>query len=100
MPLTVRAVIIIGPDKKIKLIIIYPAATGIVVVISFQITTFHFLRNISEDSNASVGTQASPTEQESKRRLIQRNSNSWGGLPARSGLRFPIGGCLDGELGI
>ena len=45
--LTVRSVYIIGPDKKIKLIIVYPASTGrnfdelLRVIDSLQLTAYH-----------------------------------------------------------
>src|SRR5690606_1444351 len=45
--LTVRSVYVIGPDKKIKLMIVYPASTGrnfdelIRVIDSLQLTAYH-----------------------------------------------------------
>jgi alkyl hydroperoxide reductase subunit AhpC len=45
--LTVRSVFVIGPDKKVKLMITYPAATGrnfdeiLRVIDSLQLTTYH-----------------------------------------------------------
>ncbi len=45
--LTVRSVFVIGPDKKVKLTITYPAATGrnfdelLRVIASLQLTAYH-----------------------------------------------------------
>merc|ERR1712173_542034 len=47
LPLTVRSVFIIGPDKQIKLMLTYPASTGrnfdeiIRVIDSLQLTAYH-----------------------------------------------------------
>ena len=45
--MTVRSVFVIGPDKKVKLMITYPAATGrnfdeiLRVIDAFQLTDMH-----------------------------------------------------------
>ena len=95
MPWTHRPVFVIGPDKKLKLSLLYPAATGCNfdelprVVDSLQLTTTKKMATQMDWKQVSPTTNVSKKDKEREKKRPPPNSSC--GFAWRQRLRGPRG---------
>merc|ERR1712146_83246 len=95
IPLTARAVFIVGPDKKLKLSILYPATTGrnfnevLRVLDSLQLTAYH---RVATPANWQPGDECMVTpgvKVEEQEKVFPKGVRTQEVPSGKASLRFP-----------